>query len=218
MQESVPVGTWTIAAIRGLDAENVAQVKRVFTAASGYRMPIVVHMHTSIDNKRRYGADQARVFLNDLLAAALDIPVQIAHLAGAGGYNDTTDSALRVFTDALAKHDARMKNVWFDVSAVVRPGMPLAELQRIAARIRQIGVDRVLYGSDAAASPLAYPKAAWEAFQRVPLTPAEFRTITVNLAPHMKATSTARPVTQDWSPTVPASLPRLLVGRRAGSE
>ena len=140
--------------------ENVAQVKKVFAAASGYRMPIVVHMHTSLDNKRRYGADQARVFINELLPAALDVPVQIAHLAGSGGYNDTTDSALRVFADALAKRDARLKNVWFDASAVARPGMPQAELQRIAARIRQVGLDRVLYGSDAAASPQDFKSCA----------------------------------------------------------
>jgi predicted TIM-barrel fold metal-dependent hydrolase len=171
------------------NAENVAQVKKVFAAAAAYRMPIVVHMHASLDMKRKYGADQARVFLNELLPAAADVPVQIAHLAGAGGYDDTTDSALGVFTDAIAKHDARMKNVWFDASAVVQAAMPPAELQRIAGRIRQIGVDRVLYGSDAATSPMAYPKAAWETFQRLPLTQAEFRTIASNVAPYMKSTS-----------------------------
>ena len=167
--------------------DNVAQVKKVFAAANGYRMPIVVHMHTSIDNKRRYGAEQARVFVNDVLTAALDVPVQIAHLAGSGGYNDTTDAALGVFVDAIDSQDARMKNVWFDASAVIRPGMPQSVLERIAARIRQLGVDRVLYGSDAAASPLAYPKAGWEAFQRLPLTAAEFRTTAGNVAPYMKA-------------------------------
>jgi len=167
--------------------ENVAQVKKVFAAANGYRMPIVVHMHTSIDNKRKYGAGQARVFINDVLTAAQDVPVQIAHLAGSGGYNDTTDSALGVFVDAIASHDARVKNVWFDASAVIRPGMPQTELDRIAARIRQLGVNRVLYGSDAAASPAAYPKAGWEAFQRIPLTPSEFRAIAGNIAPYMKA-------------------------------
>jgi predicted TIM-barrel fold metal-dependent hydrolase len=165
--------------------ENVAQVRKVFAAANGYRMPIVVHMHASIDMKRKYGADQARVFINELLPAAVDVPVQIAHLAGAGGYDDVTDSALGAFTDAIAKHDARMKNVWFDASAVAQPNMPTPELERIAARIRQIGVDRVLFGSDAATSPQAYPKAAWETFQRLPLTPAELRTIAGNVAPYM---------------------------------
>ena len=42
----------------------------------------------------------------------------------------------------------------------------------------------MLYGSDAPASPLAYPKAGWAAFQRLPLTPDELRggTFTVTSA------------------------------------
>lgn len=165
---------------------DVAQVKKVFKAANGYRMPIVVHMHTSIDNKRKYGADEARVFLNELLAAAPDIPVQIGHLAGAGGYSTATDMALSVFTDAIAKHDARMKKVWFDTTVVVRPNMSPDELQRIAERIRQIGVKRILYGSDAPASALLYPKAGWAAVQKLPLTNAEFRIIANNITPYMR--------------------------------
>jgi predicted TIM-barrel fold metal-dependent hydrolase len=60
------------------------------------------------------------------------------------------------------------------------------QLQQIAARIRQLGVERVLYGSDAAASPLAYPKAGWAAFQRLPLSEAEFRTIAGAVTPYMR--------------------------------
>jgi len=170
-----------------LDNPNdVAKVRKVFEAANRYRMPIVVHMHTSIDNQRKYGADEARVFLNQLLAAAPDVPVQIAHLAGAGGYDSATDSALGVFTDAIAKRDARMKNVWFDSSAVVRPNMSADDLQRIAARIRQIGVERVPYGSDAPVSPLVYPKSGWAAFQRLPLTAVELRVIATNIPPYLR--------------------------------
>jgi predicted TIM-barrel fold metal-dependent hydrolase len=132
--------------------ENVAQVRAVFQAVNRQRMAIVVHMRTSIDKGRRYGADAARVFLSELLPAAPDVPVQIAHLAGAGGYDATTDSALGVFTDAVAKRDPRVTNVWFDATTVVRPGMSEDQLGQIAARIRQLGVERVLYGSDAAMS------------------------------------------------------------------
>ena len=165
---------------------NVAQVRRIFEAANRHRMAIVVHMRTSLDLRRAYGADAARVFLNELLAAAPDVPVQIAHLAGSGGYQPATDSALGVFVDAIARNDARMKQVWFDASAVVRPSMTAEELRQIAARIQQIGVQRVLYGSDAAASPLAYPKAGWAAFRRLPLNEAEFRTIADNVTPYMR--------------------------------
>lgn len=165
--------------------ENVALVRRVFEAANRHRMAIVVHVRTSLDLRRRYGSDAARVFLNELLPAAPDVPVQIAHLAGAGGYSAATDSALSVFADAMARQDPRMRNVWFDATTVVRPGMSPDVLQQIAARIRRLGVKRVLYGSDAALNPLAYPQAGWEAFRRLPLTEAEFRVIATNVAPYM---------------------------------
>jgi len=166
--------------------DDVAKVRKVFEAANRYRMPIVVHLHTSIDKQRKYGAEETRVFLDQLLTAAPDVPVQIAHLAGSGGFDAATDAALGVFTDAIAKHDARMKNVWFDAAVVVRPSMSPDDLQRIAARIRQIGIKRVLYGSDAPASPLVYPKAGWAAFQRLPLTTDELRVVASNIPPYMR--------------------------------
>ncbi len=79
-----------------------------------------------------------------------------------------------------------MTNVWFDATVVVRPGMSADLLQQIAMRVRQIGVERVLYGSDAAASPLTYPKAGWVAFRRLPLTDAELRIIADNVAPYAR--------------------------------
>ena len=166
--------------------DDVAQVRQTFVRANGYGMAIVVHLRTSIDNQRAYGADQVRMFLNELLPAAPDVPVQIAHLAGAGGYEPATDSALSVFVDAIASGDRHMKNVWFDATAVLRPGMSPDVLHQIAMRVRQIGVERVLYGSDAAASPLTYPKAGWDAFRRLPLTEAELRIIADNIAPYAR--------------------------------
>jgi predicted TIM-barrel fold metal-dependent hydrolase len=171
---------------------NVAQVRKVFAAANGHRMPIVVHMHTSLDKHRKYGADEARVFLNELLPAAPDVPVQIAHLAGSGGYDDETDAALGVLADAITRRDARTRNVWFDAAVVVQTPLSSDGLRKIAARIRQIGVGRVLYGSDAAVSPATYPKAGWAAFRLIPLSEAEFRVIANNVTPYMRGRAVRR--------------------------
>lgn len=157
--------------------ENVARVRKIFEAANGHRMAIVVHLRTSIDLRRAYGADAARVFLDELLPAAPDVPVQIAHLAGSGGYEAATDAALGIFASAIANNDPRLSNVWFDTAVVVRPAMRGDQLQQIASRIRQLGVARVLYGSDAATTPLTHPNAGWEAFKRLPLTAEEFNVI-----------------------------------------
>ena len=65
-------------------------------------MAIVVHMHANIDHHRPYGAREARIFLEQLLPEASEVTVQIAHLAGGGGYDDpATDAALAVFAEAI---------------------------------------------------------------------------------------------------------------------
>lgn len=170
------------------NAEQVKMLQRVFAAANEHRMAIVVHMRSSVTAKRLYGAPSARAFLNDVLPLAPDVPVQIAHLAGAGGYDDpAVDEALAVFVDAVANRDPRMKNVYFDASGVIGVEKPTEKLDLVATRIRQIGVGRVLYGSDGALPPAYTPKKAWEAFRRLPLTDAEFKIIANNRAPYMEA-------------------------------
>jgi predicted TIM-barrel fold metal-dependent hydrolase len=175
-----------------VDLTNVAhvtQLQRVFAAANERQMAIVVHMRSSVTAKRPYGAPSARAFLNDVLPFAPDVSVQIAHLAGAGGYDDpATDEALAVFVDAIANGNSRMKHVYFDASGVIGVEKPSDKLNLIATRIRQIGVNRVLYGSDGALPPAYTPKKAWEAFRRLPLTDAEFKIIANNRAPYMEST------------------------------
>src|SRR5712691_8365324 len=68
--------------------EHVSRMRVVFGAANANRMAIVVHMRSSVTKQRPYGAAQAHVFIEQVLPAAPDVPVQIAHLAGAGGYDD----------------------------------------------------------------------------------------------------------------------------------
>ncbi len=166
--------------------QNVAQVRRVFQAANELRMPIVVHMHTSISKRRNYGGAQAHVFLNELLPEAPDIPVQIAHLTGAGDYDDSTDAVLAVFVEAIRDGDPRVKNLWFDVTSVVLADIALEKAKLVATRIRQIGLDRVLYGSDAPAGGNLPPREGWAAFRQLPLTDREFLTIAENVAPYAR--------------------------------
>jgi hypothetical protein len=57
----------------------------------------------------------------------------------------------------------------------------------IAARLRQIGLRRVLYGSDMAIRGNPVARESWETFRRMlPLTDTEFRTIADNIAPYMR--------------------------------
>jgi predicted TIM-barrel fold metal-dependent hydrolase len=160
------------------EAAQVNTLKRVFREANRNRMAIVVHMraHTS----RSWGAEQARVFLEEVLPAAPDVAVQIAHLSGAGGYQDPgIDAAVGVFANAVAAGDKRMKRVYFEVSGVfLEQWEPKADL--IAKRLRMLGLDRIVYGSDGP------PAQNWQAFRKLPLSEGEFRTIETNVTPYMK--------------------------------
>jgi predicted TIM-barrel fold metal-dependent hydrolase len=169
--------------------EHFEKLKEVFRAANKQRMAIVVHMRASFSLKRPYGPEQARLFL-ELLAFAPDIPVQIAHMAGSGpGFNDpAAHSVLEVLADAVAKKDPRTRNLWFDVTTVAVPANSAEISALLVKRIRQIGVKRILYGSDAAvgSNPNLLPRESWEAFSRLNLSMKEIKTIAGNVAPYLR--------------------------------
>ena len=127
-----------------LNPEQVAKLKAVFAAANRHRLPIVIHLWTS---DPAYGARHSKAFLEQVLPASPDIPVQIAHMAATGpGYS--SDDAMEVFADAAEAHDPRMKNVWFDVASDAIATTPQATLDLIAKRLRQVGMKHILFGSD----------------------------------------------------------------------
>jgi predicted TIM-barrel fold metal-dependent hydrolase len=165
---------------------HVEQLRRVFRAANSHRMAIVVHMRASISRHRPYGAQQARIFLEQLLPEAPDVTVQIAHLAGSGpGYQDPpADSAMAELAGAVERHDPRTRNLWFDVASVANGDMTPATATLIALRVRQVGVGRVLFGSDAAYGDNLRPRESWAAFRRLPLTDVEFVRIASNVPPY----------------------------------
>jgi predicted TIM-barrel fold metal-dependent hydrolase len=167
--------------------EHLEQLRRVFRAANQHRMAIVIHMRASISRKRPYGAAQARLFLEQLLPLAANIHVQVAHLAGTGpGYDDPpSDEALAVLAAAVERRDPRTRRLWFDVASCVDLNISPANAALVAKRIRQIGVKRILYGSDAAAGDNLRPRESWAAFRRLPLTESEFKQIARNVTPYL---------------------------------
>jgi predicted TIM-barrel fold metal-dependent hydrolase len=169
------------------EPSQVAQLRRVFQSADEHKMPIVVHMHSSVTRHRPYGATEATIFLREVLPAAPHISVQIAHLSGAGGYDDpSVDQALSVFIDAIRKHDPRMAHVYFDISGVAGLGNWQDKKEVIAERIRQVGPRRILWGSDGAFGAGMTPAQALEGFNQLPLSAREFEIIYSNRVPYMR--------------------------------
>jgi predicted TIM-barrel fold metal-dependent hydrolase len=172
-------------------SRHVELIRRVFHAANERRLPIVVHLRTrerTYGENRAYGPRDAEVFLSQILPAAPDIPVQIAHLAGAGpGYPPSIDAAMAIFANAVAAKDPRVRNVYFDVTTVVTTDTTPENAALIVARIRQVGVRRVLFGADLSLGGNPPPAEAWAAFRsRLRLTEKEFKTIASNSPPYSR--------------------------------
>lgn len=164
-------------------AQHVTALRQVFQRANERRLPIAIHLMTY---GSPYGRGPATTFLEQVLAAAPDIPVQIAHLGGTGTLDPGVDSALAVLADAITARDPRTRNLWFDVAGVVPSDFSREYGALVARRIRQVGVQRVLHGSDTPDARHLHPREAWAAFRKLPLSPAEFRVIAGNLPPYAR--------------------------------
>src|SRR5437763_1284630 len=99
------------------------------------------------------------------------------------GFNPLKDYALAVLAAAVERHDPRTRNLWFDVASIVDPNISPSNAALVVRRIHQVGLKRVLYGSDAAAGTNLRPRESWAAFRRLPLREDEFAQIAANLAP-----------------------------------
>lgn len=174
-----------------VDLRNSAHVKRlaeVFQKANSLGLGIVVHLRTSNKN---YGKKDAQIFIDEILSEAPEVPVQIAHLAGWGGYDKPTDEALGVFAERIANNNLG-SNIYFDISAVVRPvssaatsngadWYPEQRYARLTKQLRKIGLDRILFGTDWPDWTPGKYKSDLE--KNLPLTQAEFQTMYANRAP-----------------------------------
>lgn len=166
-------------------AEHLEQLRRVFKLANDRGLAIVAHLWTGPEYEQ-HGAEDARLFLEQLLPLATSIPVQIAHMAGGGR---STPAALTVFADAIAASDPRTKRLYFDV-ATLTAGQSAEGLRNDATMMRRIGFDRILYGTDTA-PPFA--RQSWTTFRvEMPLSDDELRIIESNALPYLpRGTSSA---------------------------
>ena len=72
-----------------------------------------------------------------------------------------------------------MKRVYFEISGVFLEQWE-SKADLITKRLRMIGLDRILYGSDGP------PAQNWRAFRMLPLSEEEFLKIESNVAPYLK--------------------------------
>ena len=125
------------------------------------------------------------ILLNQIVSAAPDIGVQIAHLWGGEGFSE---SALTAYADAVSARHPATRNLYFDLAEFELVLKGQDELQKKAvALMRRIGLRRILWGSDGPKFGDAPSRESWIKFQATaPLTPRELRTIANNVAPYMR--------------------------------
>lgn len=162
--------------------EHLSKVKAVFEAANKHRLAIAAHIMMSAADYDPKAT--ASIFLNDLLPLVPDVPVQIAHMTGDSGFGDASQTAFGVFAAAIEADDPRTRNLYFDGSGPVNVnGSQSPEsLQTVAAAMRRVGMNRILFASDRHAPNNAPPAETWKAWrEKLPLTEAEFRDIADNV-------------------------------------
>ncbi len=164
-----------------LNADHVQRVREVFAGANEAKLPIVVHATTGGGGD--YGPAHARVLLEELVGAAPDVPVTIAHLWGGAAFSP---EALAVYAEAVAARRPVARRLYFDVTDVGLVATTPELGKTMADRMRQIGLERIFYGSDAAIGSHPDPAGSWAAFRKnLPLSPAEFEKVANNIAPYL---------------------------------
>lgn len=161
------------------DPAHLARMQELFALAQRRRAPVLIHMRAR--GGTNYGAEDARIFLEKVVSQAPDIEIVVAHLGSSGpGYSPQHDEVMAAFGDAVERNDPRTNNLYFDVSSNVTDEITAADAALVAQRFREVGLRRVLYGSDLSAVGGSIRR-AWEIFRaKVPLTAAEFQQLVDN--------------------------------------
>jgi predicted TIM-barrel fold metal-dependent hydrolase len=159
--------------------QHLRRMQELFALAQRRRSPVLIHMRAR--GGTNYGAEDARLFLTQVLPLSPGIDVIVAHLgASSPGYPKQNDEVMAVFGDAAQRGDKIVRRLFVDVSANVTEDISPADGALIVKRIRQLGAHRILYGSDLS-PPGGSIRAGWEIFRRkLPLTPAEIQKIAGN--------------------------------------
>ena len=161
------------------DSSHLRRMQQVFALAQRQRVPVLVHMRAR--GGANYGADDARLFLSKVVPQAPDIEIVVAHLGSSGpAYVPQHDEVMGAFGEAVERNDRYVRNVYFDVSGIFVEETTADEGARAARRLRQVGVSRILYGSDLTPAGGSIRR-GWEIFRsKVPLTEDELRQIARN--------------------------------------
>lgn len=167
----------TSAGINFNDPSQVKQLAGVVGLAGENQLPLVIHLRSTPD----FGAGQTEIFIRDVLPAARQSTVQIAHVGGWSGTDRVTLEDLAIFAAHIARHEPATRHVLFDLSGVATSAMAQEEAATLVELMRRIGLTRFVLASD---YDFFTPRATGEQLRaKLPLSDAEWQTLAHNCAP-----------------------------------
>jgi uncharacterized protein len=167
---------FTASAVNIRSAAHRRRLAEVIAAADDEGMPLVIHVGGG-----NFGAADAALFIRDVLPAARQSWLQIAH-AGGGlpAQGDNNLGVLTVFADHIVRGDPNTAHVLFDVAYVPLPEDTAADAARVTEQMRRIGLKRFLFGSD---FNVLMPKDEINNLHKLALTDEEWALLRSNCAP-----------------------------------
>lgn len=140
--------------------QHVEKLKSVFKRAAELDMAIIVHLWT---RHPEFGAEDTEIFIKEILPESRDVTVQIAHLGGPGTYSEVTREVANRFLEVIKSGGSISDNLYFDLAEVpLRPERASNDEERLkreqanrelANLIRELGTERILWGTDWIAGP-----------------------------------------------------------------
>jgi predicted TIM-barrel fold metal-dependent hydrolase len=167
---------FTASAVNIRSEQDRKKVARVLSEAAAEHLPVVIHLGGGAFN-----ADDAELFIKDVLPSAGDSWVQIAHVGGGLPRRDGNNlGVLRAFANHIEKDDVVTRHLLFDLSYVPAPDESAQLAAGFTREIRRIGMPRFLFGSD---FNVLTPKKEMRDLRKLGLTNEEWKTLQNNCAP-----------------------------------
>lgn len=173
----------------GINLTRSAHLQILAMTAAGAaadHQPLLVHLAPA---EGELSSEELRAFIDQVVDPNPDLELYLAHLGGNGGYRISAQRSVRAFTEYLHANEANaQRSIYVELSGALlsrtTDGVPAStreDARKLAANLRALGLDRVLFGSD-------YPVFDREEFSshlraQLPLTPAEITRIMQNKAP-----------------------------------
>lgn len=173
------------------DSTHVRALRDVFGAADRNELPVIVHLQT---RREDFGRREVEIFVDRVVPAAPDIPIQVAHMGGDSRFDAPTRRAVEAFLTAFEEDPEGTANIYFDMALVP---MPLSHARGDSARrarfdemnqafseaVRRIGPDRIVFGTDFPEYP---PGAYVEGLRKsLPLPDSLLRDLLDDRAPYL---------------------------------